>query len=382
MFKGNSTKVLLLIIVASLVVKFALFSYAVTHFPPYKFMPDTPSYIEPGINLVEKGVFATFNAKGEIEYEINRTPGYPLFIVFLNRVLKLSLDFVIVVQILLITLAGYFVYKAAYELDKNIALLATFIFLFDLPTTISTLLLLSGALYTVFMAFFMYLFLKYLRERRIGLLISSTLILIIATYIRPVSYYLGICLAGGIIYFLFRINLKKAIAHALILLLVFYSLVGVWQYRNYLRSGNADFTTIDNMDLRSMGLTHKYERDGGFEKTKMGPLLYYANHTARSVIQFFTTPGTLKYLRSKLLKATSKIYAYPWVIFWLVGIFFARYDKLPYRFLLLTILYFMLVSVVVTGLCVGSRFRVPVMPLLSILSASGWVRIAARFRRE
>ena len=92
--------------------------------------------------------------------------------------------------------------------------------------------LLTEALYTVFMAAFMYFFLKYLKEYRISALLYSVLILAIATYIKPVSYYLGICLAAGVIYVLFRKNLKKAIAHALILLFVFYSLLGVWHYRN------------------------------------------------------------------------------------------------------------------------------------------------------
>ncbi|MEA3305731.1 MAG: glycosyltransferase family 39 protein [Candidatus Omnitrophota bacterium] len=382
MRNGNRKKILLLIIIASLIVKFALFGYAAINAPSAKFMPDTATYMKPGINLVEKGVFATFDTNGEIKYEINRTPGYPLFIAFLNRILRLSPGHIIIAQILFITLAGYFVYKAASELDKNIALLSVFIFLFDLPTIISTLQLLTEALYTVFMAFFIFFFLKYLEKHTISTLIRAVLMLVIATYIRPVSYYLGICLAGGIIYVLFRRDSKKAIAGALVFLLVFYSLLGLWHYRNYVRTGDADFTVIDNQDLRHMGLTHKYERDGGFEKTKMSPLVYYLNHTARSVIQFFTLPGTLKHLKSRPLKIASKIYGYPWVIFWLIGIFFAEYDKLAYRFLLLTVLYFAAVSIIVTGLCVGSRFRVPVMPFLSILSASGWMRITGKFRKE
>lgn len=383
MSKLYNNKILLLIIISmALASKLALFSYAAIKAPSAKFMPDTPTYVEPGINLIEKGAFAVFSDSGEIRYEIKRTPGYPIFVAILNKVLRLSFDSIIIVQILLITLAGYIVYKAAYELDENTALLACFIFLFDQPTTISALMLLTEALYTVFIAFFLYLFLKYLRENKISSLISSTLMLVIATYVKPTSYYLGLCLAGGVIYAFFRLDIKKAVVHAVILLLIFYSSLGLWQYRNYARTGNADFTVIDDIDLRHMGLINKYERDGGLERIRMGPFMYYFSHTTRSVIQFFTIPGTLKYLESKGIKAASKIYGYPWMVFWLIGLFFAKYDKLPYRFLLLVVLYFALASVIVTGLCVGSRFRVPVMPLISILSASGWVRIAAKFRRH
>ena len=374
--------VLLVIIFGSLVVKFALFGYAAVNVPSAKFMPDTPTYIEPGINLIERGVFATFDEEGEIKYDLLRTPGYPLFIGLLRKIFKLSFDHIVIVQILLITLAGYIIYKAAYELDRNIALLAAFIFLFDLPVAISTLMLLTEALYTVFMALFMFFFLKYLKEYKIGVLILSTFMLIMATYIRPVSYYLGVWLAVGIVYVLFRRDFKKAIAHALILLLVFHASLGLWHYRNYARTGNADFTVIDNNNLSGIGLLHRYARVSDSETTKMGPLLYYADYVTRSTIQFFAIPGTLKYLRSRPIKIASKIYGYPWVIFWLIGIFFARYDRLPYRFLLFTVLYFAVVSIVVTGLCVGSRFRVPIMPLLSILSASGWMRILDKFRKD
>lgn len=381
MRKLTPNKILILVIIASFTLKLALFGYAAIKVPSAKFMPDTYTYTEPGINLIEKGVFATFDDSGEIRYEINRTPGYPIFIAILNKVLKLSYDSIIIVQIFLITLAGFIVYKAAYELDRNIALLAALIFLFDQPTTIATLMLLTEALYTVFMAFFMYLFLKYLRGYKIHSLISSALILAIATYIKPTSYYLGICLAVGIVYVLLRINIKKAIVHVLTLLLVFYSVLGLWHCRNYVRTGRADFTVIDNRNFNQYALTHKYARYKVSKKIEMDPLPYYVNHTVRSFIQYFTIPGTFKYFKSRGLKVASKIYGYPWMVFWLVGVFFARYDKLPYRFLLLTALYFALVSVVIVSLCVGSRFRVPIMPLISILSASGWVRIVARIKR-
>jgi hypothetical protein len=373
--KLEANKILLFIIITSLVIKFALLSYVVIKAPSAKFMPDTRTYTEPGMNLIEKGVFATFDNWNNIQYEINRTPGYPVFIAFLRKVLRFSFDSIIFVQILLITFAGYIIYKAAYELDRNIALLAAFIFLFDLPVTISSLMLLTEALYTVFIACFMYFFLKYLRDKKISILIFSALMLAIATYVKPTSYYLGICLAGGVIYAFFRVNKKIAIRHGLILLLVFYSCLGIWHYRNYIVTGSGDFTIIDDRDLQHMGLTHNYARYKVSKNIEMDPFLYYINHTARSIMQFLALPGTLKYLGSKPLKVASKIYAYPWMIFWLIGLFFARYDKLPYRYLLFTILYFMVVSVVVIGLCVGSRFRVPVMPLISILSASGWVRI-------
>jgi len=372
----SDKKILILIISASLVIKLALFAYAAVNAPDAKFMPDTKTYLEPGKNLIEKGSFATFDGSGNIIYERSRTPGYPIFLAFLKYVLKLPFNAIILVQILLITLAGYIVYKAAHKLDGNIALLAAFIFLFDQPTTISALMLLSEALCTVFTALFMYFFLKYLRDRGLGRLVVSALMLAAATYIRPAGYYLGIYLAIGVIYALSRVNLKKGIIHALIFFLLFYSMLGTWQCRNYLRSGYADFSTIVKTNIYRWGPLHKYERDGGYEATKMSPFAYYPDLVTRMAIQYFTVPGTLKYLKSEGLKAASKVYGYPWVVFWLVGLIFARYDKLSSRFLISVILYFAAGAILITGLTISSRYRVPTMPMISILSASGWIRLA------
>ncbi len=366
---------LFLILLISLALKAGLLSYIAFKSPDSKFMPDTATYIEPGVNLIEKGVFATFDDSGDVVYEVNRTPGYPLFIAFLNRVLKINYDGVILVQILLITFAGYIVYRAANEIDGRIGLLAAFIFLFDQPTAISSLMLLTEALYTVFIALFMYLFLRYLKDHSSSRLIFSALVLAIATYIRPVSYYLGIFLAAGVVYALFRKDPKKAFIHAFTLLIVFHAVLGIWHYRNYVRTGNADFTVIDNHDLQHMGLTHHYARYRESEDIKTSPFLYYVNQSARSAIQFFTLPGTFKCLGSRVLKAASKILGYPWMAFWIIGLLYCGWDTVQKKFLLSTVLYFMLVSVLVTGLCVGSRFRVPVMPLISILAASGWIRL-------
>ncbi len=372
---NNDNKTLILIIIASLAVKFALLGYGIVKMPSFIYMPDTPTYVEPGVNLILKGTFAIFKEGGAIQYEVMRTPGYPLFLGFLNQVLKMPFNAIIAIQILLTAFAGYIVYKAAYELDRKIALLAAFIFLFDLPVTISSLMVLSESLYAVFMAVFIYFFLRYLRKQKMALLILSALVLAAATYIRPISYYLGACIAIGVAFAFFRTDPKRALLHGITFLLIFYALVGVWNYRNYLRLGVADFSTIDDTDLQNMGLVHKYARQSEAVRSETTPLRFYIKDATKSFVNFLARPGTLKYLRYLPLKVASKIFGYPWIIAVIIGLFFARYDKLPNLFLLLTIMYFTVVSVVGVGLCTGSRFRVPIMPLLSILSAGGWMVI-------
>lgn len=379
---NSNNKILILIITASLGVKLALLGYGIINNPSFIFMPDTPTYIEPGVNLVEKGVFATFGKYGFTKYEVRRTPGYPLFLGFLNQTLKIPFNGIIVIQIILTTFAGCVIYKAAYELDAKTALLSAFIFLFDLPVTISSLMLLSESLYTVFMAIFIYFFLKYLKEQKMYLLAVSAVILAAATYIRPISYYLGICIAAGVVFAFFRAAPKRALWRGFTFLFIFYALVGAWNFRNCFKVGKADFSTIDNIDLRDMGLLHRYTRQSEETRSETGPFLFYMKNTAKSFTNFMTRPGTLKYLKSAPLKAASKILGYPWIIALIIGLFFARYNNLPKVFLLLTIAYFIVVSVVGVGLCNGSRFRVPIMPLISILAASGWLFIYSWLKKK
>ncbi|MBU4377307.1 MAG: glycosyltransferase family 39 protein [Candidatus Omnitrophica bacterium] len=378
---NRDNKILILVITVSLGIKLALLGYGIANVPSFISMPDTPTYLEPGVNLVETGTFATFEKYGWVKYEVRRTPGYPLFLGFLNQTLKIPFNGIVVVQILLTTFAGYIVYKAAYELDTKIALLSAFIFLFDLPVTISSLMLLSESLYAVFMAIFIYFFLKFLKGQKIHLLAVSAVILAAATYIRPISYYLGICIAIGVILAFFRGAPKRALWYGFIFLFIFYALVGAWNCRNYFKVGRADFTTIDNIDLRDMGLLHRYTRQSEAVRSETGPLLFYIKNTTKSFTNFMTRPGTLKYLRNIPLKVASKIFGYPWIIALIIGLFFARYNNLPKVFLLLTIIYFIVVSVVGVGLCNGSRFRVPIMPLISILAASGWIAIYSKIKK-
>jgi len=374
----SQKRLLALIIVLSLGTKLALFAWTANHAPEAKFMPDTPTYVEPGINIIEKGVFGAIDKDGNVHYEMRRTPGYPLFIGILHKGLGLSFNGIIIVQILLITFAGWIVYKAACEIDKRIALLAAFIFLFDQPVTIASIMVLTEALYTVFIAVFMYLFLKYLKVKRLRFLSLSVLTLALATYIRPVSFYLGVCVAGGALYVMFGSNMKKAIVHALVAILIFYSCVGVWHYRNYVRCGRADFTTLDELNLSSAGLLHKYERVRSRGKTELSPFVFYVNRSLRSVSGFITLPGTLKQFGSWYMRRASKIFGYPWLVFWLAGLCFVGLGRIEYKFLMMTVLYYLVVSVLIVGIFMSSRYRVPVMPLISILSAAGWLRISKR----
>ena len=110
-------KTLIYIIIVALAIKLFFFGYAAVNAPLAKISPDTPSYLEPGMMLVEKGLFATERADGTLHYETVRTPGFPLFYGLLHGIMKLPDDGVVLVQVLLTVLAGIIVYFAAVKVS-------------------------------------------------------------------------------------------------------------------------------------------------------------------------------------------------------------------------------------------------------------------------
>ena len=90
-------KKLLYIFIAALVLKLIVFAFISFHSPQSKFEADSPGYLEPGLTLIHKGVFArAVHETGPIFYERFRTPGYPLFLGILHGLLHIPLTAIVI----------------------------------------------------------------------------------------------------------------------------------------------------------------------------------------------------------------------------------------------------------------------------------------------
>jgi hypothetical protein len=67
-----------------------------------------------------------------------------------------------------------------------------------------------------------------------------------------------------------------------------------------------------------------------------------------------------------------------WLIGFLKGVSKIKKDDFYLQFLLFVVLYFICASIGGILFGVSSRFRVPLMPFIAILSANGWLRLAKR----
>ncbi|MFA5095961.1 MAG: glycosyltransferase family 39 protein [Candidatus Omnitrophota bacterium] len=388
-----SHKRIAVIIGIALLIKLFLFVFLITQAPESRFQNDSRDYLETAQALSSRMAFARIDNRGTLNYEFYRTPGYPAFLAILQGPLRFPLNAVILVQVLLTLLAGWIVYRAACLIDRRIAFLSAAIVIYDPPVSIYSLQVLAETLFFVLIAVFMFSFIKYLRDRRGWQAALSALALAAATYVRPTSYYLGIAAALFIIYANLRqITLKRGwqgalkktgagIAHALIFLLVVYSLLGLWQERNYKRCGIKSFCNVAMDGYRYFGLYKSYSRNKDKEAKGMPPALYYANVTARSFLSLMTRPGPFKYFKSRIVSAAGNAFAYPWMVFWVIGFISgiaACRGNIYYQFLLFLAAYFIAASVGGVSLLVSERFRVPMVPFIAIISSYGWLNLINR----
>jgi len=380
----NRNKYFIIIAIAVLL-KFFLFAFLANHAPQNRFQADSADYLETAQVLTSHGAFAKTNPDGSLRYEFYRTPGYPVFLAFLQGFAKFSVNGVIFVQILLTLLAAWIACKTARLIDPKIVFLSWLIVLYDPPVTIFSLMILAETLFLILMAVFMFIFIKYLRNGKISLIILSALVLVLATYVRPISYYLGALVTIFIIYASIRAkSFKKAIIHALVFLVIVYSLLGVWQERNYKRFGQKYFCNVVLDGYKYFGLYKSYSRNKDTEAKGLSPVSYYTSVTWRSFISLMTRPGPFKYFKSQILSGVGRVLAYPWMVFWVISFIFGivkMRGNIYCQFILLVTLYFIAASIGGVSLLVGERFRVPMVPFIAIISAYGWLNLFKKVKQ-
>ena len=382
---GGTKQSLYFVIILALAIKFSLFAFAAIHAPQGKLLPDSYGYLRLADTIVTKGVFGIKNEDGTLSYDMFRTPGYPLLLAIVNGILKIRLDGVVLLQIVMTLLAAWITYRTALEIDPRIALLSMAIILFDPPITIFSLTILTESLFLLLIAIFMLNFTLYLKHKKAVFIVLSAIILATATYVRPIGYYLGFAIFFFILYASKGKDFWKHLKYAVIFIVIVYSIIGLWQVRNYIRCHDAGFCYAERFDLNHQGLFKSYARNTDSYTQGMAPLPYYVNVTFRSLMSLMTRPGNFKYFGSDTLTLAGKVLGYPWMIFWLSG-FIIGIAKIRHniyvKFTLFITFYFIITSVGALLWGVSERLRVPMMPFIAIISAYGWVSLRGRLRRR
>ncbi|MDD5618704.1 MAG: glycosyltransferase family 39 protein [Candidatus Omnitrophica bacterium] len=377
----NKKKFIIALLIA-LCIKLAFFVFAELYSPSTKFAFDTIIYDETAKNLVLHGEFARKSPEGIFSPELLRTPGYPAFLGVLHYLWKIPFSGVVFIQILITILVAIITYKTAVKINPDLAHLSSLIVLFDPPVTIFSSLLLTETLFLFLISLFMFMFISYLRDKNIKFIILSAIFVTMATYVRPVSYFLGIAVGIFMLYLFIRTRSKRVMLHAFIFLIIVYSFIGLWHLRNSRITGRKTFTTMTEL----APWYRKNIRNDDAITCSLPPVLYYLNAGSRCTLSLMTNPGTLKDFNFGIFKKVAKIIFYLWMIFWfagfLLGVSKIKKGDLCLQFLLFIVLYFISASVGGILFGVSSRMRVPMVPFIAILSASGWLWLKKNRREE
>ncbi len=372
--RDRHRRLFIAILAAAILFKLSIFIFGVMRVSDSIFSPDSETFLTTAKTIYSDGVFGVKDTNSGLKYEVYRTPGYPIFLAIFHNALRISLNGVILLQVLLTVLAGLITYKLATEIDYRIGILSMAIALFDPPTTIFSFKLLTESLFLFFLFLFIYIFIRYLKAGRIRLIVLSALVLVMATYVRPISYFFGIAVAIFIVYANIPRNFKKTIVHAVIFLIIIYSLLGAWQMRNYQRARTSLFATVIQEKLPAFGLVNVVEKNSNYFIQSIN----YLSGVGQSFVNLMTLPGSLKYYKLGFFAIIGKIIFYLWMVFWLIGFLVGCLKikrNIYYQFLLYLILYFVTVTVIGLYFYAGERFRIPMVCSIAVISAYGWLLV-------
>jgi len=212
------------------------------HGPRALMRPDTLSYWIPGQNLLLHGKFLN----GQ-EWELVRTPGYPLFLAILGQVGPAT---VALGQILLSVASVYLVGRLAARMLENqrAGWWAAMLLALDPLSITSSIPLLSEPLDLFLTLAALERFSAAIELRSIRLLALAGALLAAAAFVRPVGYFLPFCLA---LYLLLLLRNKPRVRWMAPLLLLLCSMLPLfaWQLRNHLVADWGGFSAISARNL-------------------------------------------------------------------------------------------------------------------------------------
>ena len=163
---------------------------------------DTFSYLIPGLNLLRHGMFA-----GAWGMEIDRTPGYPIFLGIFG---EHGVVAAVVAQILVAMFSVWLVIRIArgvYKRSENrdqIALIAAWIFAIEPLSLVFTVRLMPETVFVLFLLMAVERLVRFFETEKLTAVAWSAFWLVVATYVRPVGYYLISLIAIGLAVVLIR----------------------------------------------------------------------------------------------------------------------------------------------------------------------------------
>ncbi|HVA50343.1 MAG TPA: glycosyltransferase family 39 protein [Pirellulales bacterium] len=238
-----------------------LIALAVARPEPQFREPDSGGYLQAAEQLLETGRLGTCD-----EPEIKRTPGYPLLLVPGLAVGHVEMV-TVALQIALACATVWLVYQTAtlvYQRD-DIALAAAWLCACEPVSMIYASKLLSETLFTTLLTAALWFITRYCAWQRWRDVLLAAAVVAAATYVRPITYFLPVCLAPALLVALGRRDGRawRRTAQAVAFFALSVWLMAFWQVRNWSEARYTGFAAIADVNLYYYeALPVVAERDG------------------------------------------------------------------------------------------------------------------------
>lgn len=438
-------KPLLFILLSAFAIRIIYFLAIIIRNPAGIYVYDSNGYWNIAYNLRQYGVFSQ-SADIPLEPDYYRTPIYPIFIFLSELLGPegFSIIFFQIILSVLTCYFTYRIAKEITN-SIFISCIAAIIVAIDIPSIVMSNLVLTETLFTFFLITCIYSFIRYLKTDKLLTLIITSILCGATILCRPIGFFLPLFLAFFIIYH-FRKKITSGLFKTSILFSFVLIIVSPWLIRNKITFHHYFLSVIREHDMQNYqaaaiyaevnnrslaesqsilrwktfkefkGDAHKqpYEYakyiEGEALKIAFKNPLLLIKHQAIQFVHFFLKPCR-SYIDLQLgnwgkgfnmipknisivdylFKHTSKLTIS--LVFFQIGVLLILYISLIFG-----ILYFKTNKQVLPLLLIGllifcfanltlpevteSRFRVPVVPYIAILSASGIYFLKEKFKKR
>lgn len=251
MIRYQQRTVLMAILLVSFAAKITLWGYVTTTDSKRFWTPDSPSYHNTALAWLHSGTFA--RSPEDPVPQSHRSPGFPFLIATVYSMWGHRPEFVSFVLILLSMATICIVYRMAVKLFGGLtALLAVLLLALDLTSFAYSMMFLTETLFTLLITVTALTGVHFLESHgKIRWVELTGLLLALATFVRPISYYFIIILAVLLVIWLLfhRRSYRIVLVQMLGLLLPFILLVGGWQIRNFVYLKSLQFSSISGANM-------------------------------------------------------------------------------------------------------------------------------------
>ena len=405
----------------------------ITH-PDGFYVYDSYGYWQLAENVRTSGVFSQSFAAPLIP-DYYRTPLYPLFILFAELIQTDTLPVIVLQIVLSVATVYYTYQLALLLFRHNtIALIAALIMAFDVPSIVFSNLILTETLFSALLIAAVFNFVKYTKTSSIKNLILSSILIGLALLCRPIGIFLPFFFALFTVVFFWK-KKGKAVLHALLSLAVVLLTISPWLVRNKLEFNRYFLSVISahnfqnfqaaviyaevlEIPISDARYTLRWKTFQEFEGDPNSQPYEYAKHIqndafsilleypkillknhAEQLLHFFIKPtrnyidvqlgyvkntydgitkkpSIINHLLTKSSKLTIGLVGYQLIVLALIymsslfSIVIFKQNKMVVYFFFFILLIACFANLTIPNVT-EARFRIPIMPFIAILSASG-----------